>query len=398
MSQDERFKKVHTDPRFIKAKRDAHKVVLDSRFAHMLKSEEFGSLGGIDKRGKKRDPSLANDLKRFYKVEGDESSSGDERPDLARGEGLEESSDEDEIDDSASESTAEQGPWADEDIPTGEETRRFAAVHMDWSHIKAKDLYKVFEGFKPSTGSVLSVKIYPSEFGKERMAAEALQGPPKTVFQGKNEDTEEDDEYDEGKDFNTVALRKYEFERLKYYFAVVECDSLNTAKAIFQACDGSEYESSANFFDLRYIPDDMEFTDEPTDVANSAPQNYKPAEFVTQALQHSNVKLTWDDEDPERVKTTRRKFTKDDLNDMDFKAYLASDSDDDVDEDLKQKYRSLIGGSDDEDAGEEMEITFTPGLTEKAEKMLKDREDREVILSNFRNEKMKQFSKQKEGN
>jgi hypothetical protein len=39
-----------------------------------------------------------------------------------------------------------------------------------------------------------------------------------------------------------------------------------------------------------------------------APPNYKEPDFETRALQHSKVKLTWDDDEPERKKKLRRKF------------------------------------------------------------------------------------------
>lgn len=42
-----------------------------------------------------------------------------------------------------------------------------------------------------------------------------------------------------------------------------------------------------------------------------APPNYKEPNFETRALQHSKVKLTWDDDEPERKKVLRRKFTDD---------------------------------------------------------------------------------------
>lgn len=42
-----------------------------------------------------------------------------------------------------------------------------------------------------------------------------------------------------------------------------------------------------------------------------APPSYKEPDFETRALQHSRVKLTWDEDEPERKKVLRRKFTDD---------------------------------------------------------------------------------------
>jgi hypothetical protein len=49
----------------------------------------------------------------------------------------------------------------------------------------------------------------------------------------------------------------------RYYYAVVDCDTVETARHIYQQCDGAEFESTSNSFDLRFIPNDMEFNDEP---------------------------------------------------------------------------------------------------------------------------------------
>jgi hypothetical protein len=50
---------------------------------------------------------------------------------------------------------------------------------MDWDHIKAKDLWKVFEPFVPKGGVLQSVAIYKSQFGKERLERVRIAlGPP----------------------------------------------------------------------------------------------------------------------------------------------------------------------------------------------------------------------------
>ena len=55
------------------------------------------------------------------------------------------------------------------------------------------------------------------------------------------------------------------------------------------------------------------------DAASEVPADYTPPDFTTAALQHTNVKLTWDADDDTRKKALRKKMTEDDIKDDDFK-------------------------------------------------------------------------------
>lgn len=330
--------------------------------------------------------------------EDDESDSG---PDLARGKGNIETSSEDEDDmaDLLPEESGFEHAWRelDKDAPRADEiTCRLAVCNMDWDRLKAKDLLALFNSFKPKGGVIFSVKIYPSEFGKERMKEEHIQGPVELL--SIPEDAPEKDWASREK------LRDYQFKRLKYYYAVVDCDSPETAAKIYEDCDGLEFESSCSFVDLRFIPDDITFDDEPKDVASEVDLTaYKPKYFTSAAMGTSTVEITWDETDHERITTLNRKFKKEELLDMDFQAYLASSSEDEeeieepqgddgvsVEEDEKTKksqkddeeqiakYRQLLQViQDKEKKGKEndmeMEIKWVPGLKESAEEMVKNK-------------------------
>jgi hypothetical protein len=304
------------------------------------------------------------------------------------------------------------------DVPLGEVTNRIAVVNLDWDNIRAEDLMAVFSSFTSPGSRILKVSIYPSEFGKERMEREEIEGPPKEIFASRthDEDEEESEEYegeeennedsedeeenikksilkeDQGEEFNTTQLRRYQLERLRYFYAIIEFSSKEAAKHVYDAVDGTEYLSSANFFDLRFVPDGTDFSDDkPREQCERIPDGYKPNEFITDALQHSKVKLTWDMDDNARKEAQAKAFrgSRKDIDENDLKAYLGSDSSDDEDNGVevvdataaegsgpklskkeaeRQRMRALLGLSDEPVKAKskgpvgDMEITFTSGL------------------------------------
>ena len=81
---------------------------------------------------------------------------------------------------------AEQAAEDDDDEPYAEPTKRIAAVNLDWDNLRAADLFAVFNSFLTTQtggdGRLLHVRIYPSEFGKERMEQEEREGPGGGIF------------------------------------------------------------------------------------------------------------------------------------------------------------------------------------------------------------------------
>lgn len=345
----------------------------------MLRDEEFSSRAKVDRYGRKLSKDAGKrELEKFYRI-GDENSEGEaddadddkevelelrrantREAEITSSSSEESSSDEDDSEDLQEENFKfpdEQGEDG-EGVPMGEPSSRLAVVNLDWDNIRAVDLMAVFSSFTPGNGRISKISVYPSEFGKERMAREEMEGPPKEIFAQRKPETKEEDvalglesdedesdgreddeeikkslvREDQGEEFDSAKLRHYQLERLRYYYAVITCSSTPVAESIYNAVDGTEYLTTANFFDLRFIPDDLDFSDDKArDECDDIPDGYRPNEFVTDALQHSKVKLTWDTDDRSRKEAQKRAFagSRADIDENDLKAYLGSDSSED---------------------------------------------------------------------
>lgn len=123
------------------------------------------------------------------------------------------------------------------------------------------------------------------------------------------------------------------------------------------------------------------------------------------------MKLTWDEDDPERNQVTRRAFTEKEIEDSDFRAYIANSSGSESEAEAssskkkdKKKDRSrlrslLLGGNndhmpegwgDDGASDVDMEITFSAGLTGKAD------EGDETTLEKYQRKMREKRKKRKE--
>lgn len=375
----------------------------------MMRDEDFTSTATVDRYGRKVPKTQGRKkLERLYEVadEEDEESEAvsedaddddDVQKELARIEkkfdparqgGFEESSSEEESSSDEEEEEVEDMMGAEdaEDadaVEMGEVSRRIAIVNLDWDNIRATDLMAVASSFTPPEGRILNVTVYPSEFGKERMEREEQEGPDPELFANSrnarkstlidddaSDASDADSDVDEEEkikksliaeatagepEIDSRALRAYQLSRLRYYYAVVTCDSENTASALYKDMDGREYLSTSNFFDMRFVPDEVDFDDDkPRDSCARIPDGYKPNEFVTEALTHSKVRLTWDEEDTNRKEIQKRAFSRQEVDENDLKAYIGSDSSD-----------------DDEDGGVEVVDGTTEDSTKPAPKLSK---------------------------
>jgi len=364
-----RISTVQSDPVFHEMRKRDKKVKVDSRFKAMFEDERFASTTAkVDRHGRPIN-KLKNreDLRNLYELEEDSDSSDKdnnkveekEEPtikaklkqiDLARGEGNISSSSEDDEEYSGDDLDDEEGDklgihdkWGELDHGVRKvewTSKRLAVCNLDWEKMTAEDIFVALESFKPEEGQIVSVEVYLSDFGAEQLNYEEAHGP-KLPEPSKN--VNESDESD-NEDAKPEAIRAYQFDRFRFYYAVVAFDSDETANAIYENCDGVQYQSSGLALDLRFVPDEMEF-DKTRLRDQCLPDSvnlrkYKPNHFQSSVTQ-SNVKLDWDNSDFHRQKKVQKAF-EDDANLDDLTGLIASGSDNDEERDEEDEGASLL--------------------------------------------------------
>uniref|UniRef100_A0A915Q0I9 NUC153 domain-containing protein n=1 Tax=Setaria digitata TaxID=48799 RepID=A0A915Q0I9_9BILA len=372
---DDRFKTVLTDPRFDALPRKERKVVIDGRFKNMLRSEKFASKSNVDMRGRHISLKPKNDLSALYELQSDSDKSDVEEEkeikiDLARGNGNITSSDEDSSEWELDEPQEEIHCWGETDRDASRvewASRRLALCNMEWDRISATDIYVLIASFKPpAPAAIRSVTIYRSDFGEKRLEEEERIGPRLTKLKKPmEEDLEETDEE------TREAMRAYQLERMRYYYAVIECDGVETASALYEACDGVEFESSSVRLDLRFVPDDMTFegnvVKERVTEDDINLNTFKPKNFESAALSKSSAKLTWDETDPERIKAERDAFLPD--ANLDQLQHLLAPCSSDEENDEGEKSLTLLKEAEVEaskKANSVLEVTWDVGMTDDA--------------------------------
>lgn len=182
------------------------------------------------------------------------------------------------------------------------------------------------------------------------MKKDALYGPPKEIFENKksadqkkkiDEEREyvSDDEFrlgenDDGK--NLALLRKYEINKMKYFYAIVYCNSTRTARHIFKEFNGYELELTNIKLNLSFVDDNLQFPQALKEEADEVLPGYSfDASKVSRAMNHSTVKLTWDQDDPKRKARLANNY----------KALLNQKEDDYDSADEMRAYKGLIASS-----------------------------------------------------
>ena len=144
-------------------------------------------------------------------------------------------------------------------------------------------------------------------------------------------------ENDDGEDL--AQLRKYEVNKMRYYFAIVHCNSVKTATRLIEENQGLEFELTNIKLNMSCVDDDLVFPNQPKDVATEIPANYEfNSSNVSRALNHSTVRLSWDQTDKKRQNLLANNY----------RAIMKRKDDDLLEGTEFDAYKSLIAGSSSE--------------------------------------------------
>ncbi|CAD8073498.1 unnamed protein product [Paramecium primaurelia] len=380
---DPRFARIKKDPRFKSLPKKQLKTKLNKKFSSILKDPKFSTKPKFDIYGNKR--KYNSEFKDHYELEDEEEEQviqqeedeGNQNEDQSLEQDQQEDSKEksqDESDQNEEELNSEEDisissgvdNWEDEDLDQKnapiilQATKRLALQNYDWQQIKAKDLFVLFSSFAPTGSSIQQVQVYVSEYGKQKLAEENEFGP-RQIFKENYVPKKQKDEvsavnelivkgHEEDLDVDPIKLRQYEKDRLKYYYAVIECDSNKTADQIYQQINGKEFELTNIKIDLRFIPDDVVLPkDNLKQECNTLPSHITSNNIINRAVGHTDVKLTWEDSKPRTNFWNKniKNFNKEDFEDI--VGNYESEDEEKIKEDVKDLLNQVQENKNDEE-------------------------------------------------
>ena len=141
---------------------------------------------------------------------------------------------------------------------------------------------------------------------------------------------------------------------MKYYYAIVSCNSQQTAFSLIDEFNGFEFENTNIKLNMSFVPDHIKFEQEVKDEVDTVPEDYDyQLNCFNRALGHTSVKLTWDQDDKSRQQKLAM-ASKIDPNDSDaedkyYRQFIAPASEDDdsksgSDQDIDEYRSKLLTG------------------------------------------------------
>merc|ERR1712226_165105 len=378
----DRFSKIKNDPRFkekkiLKESKDFAEI--DDRFADVLKNEDFKS---------KQKFQLKSETAHESEIDVSENETEGIKVvpvvyDPARGIGVESSSDEEsesEVESDSEEtnikSLLHNWNFNDDNVTKSEDANSsvLAMCNFDANEISAEDIYMLLQSFLPLNGSVKCVKVFISDYGKEKLAEEATEGPKALKVGNDNFNSLE---INMSEKEATERVRVYQAQRLRYYYAIINCNDAETAAHLYEVCDGLEFESSATFVDLRFVPENERFEDKTLKeeyYPSITIKKYKPNSYTNKALSHQKADLTWESDDRKRKEVLKKRVIDEETLD-DYNAFLASSSSEDESENEEPnnaeeklaKRRALLLGDVDTNIPPSDQNSKTKSLSKQAE-------------------------------
>ncbi|CAL5996195.1 Protein_required for cell viability [Hexamita inflata] len=253
-------------------------------------------------------------------------------------------------------------------------TTRMVINGLDWDRINSQDLYVLASSFIPTGGALKFVSVYQSNYGRNALKLEEVNGPDLQKFQKEafaSQITAEPDTLKRYKKLMTQdpatameiilqnpvmvekisnhKVRLYEMDKQNFYYAVLEFDSKKTCETVFNQIQGFEFESIGCILQCLVLEDETWesmksqakfFENEPAGYLKSKcdemPLNYQYSDEGRSGTLMTKPELNFDRTDKERAKAMKNLKLDGNLDEKTLKKYFnfeGSNDDEELDQD-----------------------------------------------------------------